>query len=60
MSACVCACVSVCVCVCLCTNNSKNNGSIHLKLEHTGTVVYGNSLHDFDIQHCPIKLKVMV
>ena len=57
----VCVCVRVCLCLCVFVqDNSKNNGSIHLKLEHTGTVVYGNSLHDFDIEHSPIKLKVMV
>ena len=32
----------MCVCVCLCVHdNSKNNGSNHLKLEHI--VVYENS-----------------
>ena len=31
----------------------KNNGSIHLKLEHI--VVYQNSSDEFDIGHCPIK-----
>ena len=46
-------CASVCVCV---HDNSKNNGSIHLKLEHI--VVYENSLDKFDIGHCPIKVKV--
>ena len=35
----------------------KNNGSIHLKLEHI--VVYENSSDEFDIGHCPIKAKVM-
>ena len=35
---------------------SKNNGSIHLKLEHI--VVYENSSDEFDIGHCPIKVKV--
>ena len=52
VSVCVCvhACVRVCVCVCVCArarrvcvcvcvhDNSKDNGSIHLKLEHI--VVY--------------------
>ena len=48
---------SVCLCVCVCVHdNSKNNGSIHLKLEHI--VVYENSSDEFDIGHCPIKLKV--
>ena len=54
---CVCALVSGCLAVCLCAHdNSKNNGSIHLKLEHI--VVYGNSSDEFDIKHCPIKFKV--
>ena len=35
VSVCMCVCVGVCICV---QDNSKNNGSIHLKLEHT--VVY--------------------
>ena len=31
----------VCVCVCVCKHDySKNNGSIHLKLEHIVHVVY--------------------
>ena len=47
MSVCVVsACLSVCLSVCV-HNNSKNNGSIHLKLEHV--VVYGNSSDEFDI-----------
>ena len=64
MSVCVCVWVSVCpsvcmsVCVCVCVHdNSKNNGSVDLKLEHI--VVYENSLDEFDIGHCPIKVKVM-
>ena len=44
-------CLSVCV-----HDNSKNNGSIDVKLEHT--VVYENSSDEFDIGHCPIKVKV--
>ena len=52
MFVCVSACLSVCV-----HNNSKNNGSIDLKLQHI--VVYENSSDDFDIGHCPIKVKVM-
>ena len=49
---CVCVCMCVCVCVCVCVHdNSKNNGSIHLKLEHI--VVYENSSDEFDIGHCP-------
>ena len=43
----------MCVCV---HDNSKNNGSIDLKLEHI--VVYENSSDEFDIGHCPIKVKV--
>ena len=40
--------VSVC-CVSVCVhNNSKNNGSIHLKLKHI--VVYENSSNKFDIE----------
>ena len=57
---CLCVCLSVCVCVCVCLcrlyDNSKNNGSIHLKLEHI--VVYENSSDEFDIGHCLIKVKV--
>ena len=34
----------------------KNNGSIHLKLEHI--VVYENTLDEIDIGHCEIKVKV--
>ena len=49
-------CLSVCVTVCV-HGNSKNNGSIHLKLKHI--VVYENSSEEFDIGHCPIKVKVM-
>ena len=54
------SCLSVCLCVCVsyvCVHdNSKNNGSIHLKLELI--VVYENSSDEFDIGHCPIKVKV--
>ena len=47
----------MCVCVCVCVqDNSKNNGSIDLKLENI--VVYDNSSDDFDIGHCPIKVNV--
>ena len=56
MSVCVSWCLSVCVSVCV-HDNSKNNGSIYLKLEHI--VVYENSSDDFDIGHSPIKVKVM-
>ena len=46
-SVCLSVCVWVCVCVCV-HDNSKNNGSIHLKLEHV-VVVYENSSDEFDI-----------
>ena len=49
-------CLSVCLLVCV-HDNSKSNGSIDLKLEHI--VVYENSTDEFDIGHCPIKVKVM-
>ena len=59
----VCVCASVCLSACLSVflslcvhDNSKNNDSIHLKLEHI--VVYENSSDEFDIGHCPIKVKV--
>ena len=53
----LCVCVRVCFCVCVCVHdNSKNNGSIHLKLEHI--IVYENSSDEFDIGHRPIKVKV--
>ena len=55
VSVCPSRCLSVCVCVCV-HDNSKNNGSIDLKLEHI--VVYENSSDEFDIGHCPIKVKV--
>ena len=45
----------LCVCVCV-HDNSKNNGSIHFNLEHV--VVFENSSEEFDIGHCPIKVKV--
>ena len=50
-------CLSVCLSLCV-HDNSKNNGSIHLKLEHI--VVYENNSDEFDIGHCPIKVKVTV
>ena len=57
MSVCVSVCVSVGVCLSVCVHdNSKNNGSIDLKLEHI--VVYENSSDEFDIGHCLIKVKV--
>ena len=55
VSLCLCVFVSVCLSVCV-HDNSKNNGSIDLKLEYI--VVYGNSSDEFDIGHCPIKVKV--
>ena len=55
MSVCVSVCLCVCVSVCV-HDNSKNNGSIDLKLEHI--VVYENSSDEFDIGYCPIKFKV--
>ena len=62
MFVCVCVCACVCVCVSVCVSvfvhdNSKNNGSIHLKLEHI--VVYENSSEEFNIGHCSVKVKVM-
>ena len=42
------SCLSVFVSACACVHdNSKNDGSIHLKLEHI--VAYGNSLEEFDL-----------
>ena len=60
MSVCVCVCVCVSVCLCVCVHdNSNNNGSIDLKhIVHI--VVYENSSDEFDIGHCPIKVKVTV
>ena len=59
LSVCVCVCLSgclsVCLSVCLCTRKLKN--SIDLKLEHI--IIYENSSEEFDIGHCPIKVKVM-
>ena len=55
VSCCVTVCLSVRVSVCVHTN-SKNNTSIHLKLEHI--VGYENSSEEFDIGHYPIKIKV--
>ena len=47
----------MCVCVCVCEHaNSKNNELMNLNLEHI--VVYENSLDEFHIGHCPIKVKV--
>ena len=54
---CVCVCVCVCLFLSVCVHdNSKNNGSIHLKLENI--VVYENSSDEFNIGHCLIKVKV--
>ena len=50
MSICVSVCKSSCVSVCVCVHdNSKNNDSVHLKIEHF--VVYENI---GDIGHSPI------
>ena len=49
MSFCVFVCVYLSVCV---HDNSKNNGSIQLKPKHE------NSSDEFDIGHCPNKVKV--
>ena len=56
MCVCVCVCVYVCVCLSVCVHDSKNNASIHLKLEHI--VVYEKSSDEFDTGHCAIKVKV--
>ena len=49
-------CVCLCVCLFVCVHdNSKNNGSIYLKLEHI--VVYGKSSDEFNIGHCLIKVR---
>ena len=37
-------------------DNSKNNSSIDLKLEHI--IVYENSSDEFDIMHCLMKVEV--
>ena len=63
-SVCLCSCLSVCVCVSVYVHdNSKNNASIHLKLEHIVVygklehiVVYGNSSDIIGL--CPIKVKI--
>ena len=39
--------------MCVLHDNSKNNESISLKLEHI--VVYGNSSDEIDIGHCSIR-----
>ena len=57
LSVCLSVCLAVCLSVCV-HDNSKNNGSIDLKLEHI--VVYENSSDEFDIGHCLIKVKVTV
>ena len=57
MSVCVSVSVCVCVCVSVCVHdNSKNNGSIHMK--HVHIIVYENRSEDFEIGHCLIKVKV--
>ena len=47
---------SACLSFCLCHDNSKNNGSVHLKFKDI--VVYENSSDEFDTGHCQIKVKV--
>ena len=48
VSVCLPVCLSVCLCVCVCVyDNSKNNGSINLKLEQI--VVFENSSEEFEI-----------
>ena len=54
-SVCLGVCLSVCLSVCV-HDNSKNNGSIDLKLDHI--VVCENSSDEFDNGYCPIKVKV--
>ena len=65
-SVCLCVLVSVCLSVYLCScvsvyvhNNSKNNVSMHLKLETNAVGLYENSSDEFDIGYCPSKVKVM-
>ena len=56
----VCVCVPACLwCVCLCVSAYtilKNNGSIHLKIEHIA--VYENSSDEFEIVQFQITAKV--
>ena len=55
----LCVCVFVCVCVCVFLhNNSKRNRSRNTKLEYI--VEHENSLDEFDIELCRIKVKVTV
>ena len=54
----VCLSVLVCLCLGVYTITQKIYGSVHLKLEHI--VVYENSSDEFEIGHCPIKVKVKV
>ena len=50
-------CMRVCVCLYVCVHdNSKNNGSINLKLEHI--LEHENGSDEFDIWNCPCKVKV--
>ena len=56
VSDCVSSCLPSCVCVCHVHDNSKNNSSIDLKLEHI--IVYENSSDEFDIMHCLTKVEV--
>ena len=55
---CVLVCVLVCASVCVLQDNSKNNWSWNMKLEHI--VAYENISEKFDNGHCRIKVKVMV
>ena len=65
MTVCVSVLLSVCLSVCVCMSclsvcvhdNSKNKGSINLKLKNI--VVYENSSDEFDIGYCLIEVKVM-
>ena len=53
----VCVCVRVCVCVCVYTITQKIMVQLtgNFNLTH---VVYKNSSNEFDVGHCPIKVKV--
>ena len=59
VSVCLSVCLSWCLCVCLSVckhDNSKNKGPSILKFEYI--VGYEKSSEEFDIGHCPIKVKV--